>query len=123
MNATRLPVLGSRNRMSWERLPRRFWIPTTTVHHERCLILGFGVEVEHIHQIADSRRIDRDVRIAVSCHRVWQGVPSSRADRRQSPVRLNELENRDVVRVTMRDMASGAERRNDYHRNPRAIAK
>lgn len=37
----------------------------------RCLILGFGVEVEHIHHVAQSRGVDGNIRIPFRCERIW----------------------------------------------------
>ena len=63
-----------------------------------------GSELEHIHHVADRRRIRRDVRVLARL-RVRQIVATAAADRRQSPIRLNELQRRDMVRMGVVDMA------------------
>lgn len=57
------------------------------------VILIVAVEVEHVHQIADRRRVARHVRIVAARDRVGQVVAAPRGDRTDLPVGLDELEN------------------------------
>ena len=79
-------------------------------------------EVEQILQIADCRPVCRNVRIG-SGNGVRQIVAAARGERRHVPVRLDEFQDRDVVRVGVRDVPAGAVGRDDDHGNARAVAK
>jgi hypothetical protein len=68
-----------------------------------------GSELEHIHDVADRRRIRRDVRVLARL-RVRQIVATAAGDRRQSPIRLDELQRRDVVGMGVVDRGRLASR-------------
>src|SRR5215469_9277032 len=75
----------------------------STEHPRRCE--SVDAEVEQIHQITDSRAVSRDVRIARRRYRVMHVVAAAAADCRQAPVLFDELQDRDVVCVGVRDVA------------------
>src|SRR5580692_13156040 len=82
-----------------------------------------AIKVEQIKQVADRRRILRHVRIVIIHPRIWQIVSAASADCRQVPVPLDELQNRNVVRVVVRNVARLGERRNHDQRNARPVSK
>src|SRR5580692_12176735 len=82
-----------------------------------------AVKVEQIKQVADRRRILRQVRIVVIHTWIWQIVSAASADCRQVPVPFDELQNRNVVRVVVRNVARLGERRNHDQRNARPVSE
>src|SRR5215468_5546198 len=64
-----------------------------------------AAKVEQIHQIADGRTVQWNVGMVAPGVGVREVVAAAVCQRRQSPVGLDELQNRDVVGVSMRDVA------------------
>ena len=67
-------------------------------------------------------RIDRNIR-ARPGDGVGQIVPAPRGDRGEAPVRFDELERRDMIRIGVRDVAARAEWRHHDQRYAGAVAK
>ena len=72
------------------------------------LPLGTVVEVEHVEQISNRRRVDRGVRVAGRRDRIRQVVTAPVRQRVQMPVALDELEHRCVVAIAVNDLAASA---------------
>src|SRR5260221_6381899 len=58
-------------------------------------------------KVADSRRVLGNIRIVVRCFRVWQIIASTVRELRQVPVSFDELHDRGVIGILMRDMSTG----------------
>src|ERR1700731_557025 len=56
-------------------------------------------------------------------HGVGQIVPAPGGDRAEAPVRFDELERRDMIRVSVRDVTALAEWRHDDQGNAGAVAE
>src|ERR1039458_5015922 len=83
-----------------------------------------ALEIEQVEQVAESRTVDRRVLADLSViFWIREVVTAAIRQRRDSPVPFNELEDRDVIGVVVRNATSVGERRNHEQRNPRAIAK
>ena len=67
-------------------------------------------EVEYAEQIADRRAVDRHIRVVLLLNRVREIVAATTGDWRQSPVALDELQDRDVVIVGVIDFSTDGER-------------
>jgi len=68
------------------------------------------LEVEHIEQIADRRHVGWDIGIAGGHDRVRQIVTAAAGERLQSPISLDEFQDRSVVAVAVRHPATTGER-------------
>ncbi len=79
--------------------------------------------MEHVEQIAQRRTVKRNVRIAFRRNRVWKIVPAANRQRSQTPIPLDELQDRDMVPISVVDVAALGEVRNDDERNAWPIAK
>src|SRR5580698_928859 len=67
-----------------------------------------GRELEEVEQIIERRRINGRIR-ALELHRVREVVPAAVRDGGQVPVALDELDDRDMVRVLVGDVSLGAQ--------------
>src|SRR5262249_52374026 len=84
------------------------------------VVFVFSFELEHVKQVADGRRIYRSVSIlAVRLYRVRHVVAAAAADRRQVPVPFDELQNRNMVCIAVRNAALLRVGRNHQQRNAR----
>ena len=79
-------------------------------------------ETKHVRQIADSWLVARHIERR-TCGRVWQIVATVAGDWRQSPVLLNELQNGNVVVVSVVHLSAFGERRDGDERKTRAVAE
>src|SRR6516164_2314185 len=86
------------------------------------VVLVFSFELEQVKQVADGRRIQRSVSI-FPLYRVRQVVAATAADRRQVPVPFDELQDRSMVCVFVRNVARPGVGRNHDHRNARPVAE
>lgn len=81
-------------------------------------------EVEQVKKVANGRpvcwNISADHRVV---RRVWQVIAAAAGDRRQAPVVFDELQNRNMVRIVVGNVAWPGVRRNHNQRNARAIAE
>src|SRR5215469_14225731 len=84
------------------------------------VVLVFSFELEQVKQVADGRRIHRGVSI-LPLYRVRQVVAAAAADRRQVPVPFDELQDRNMVCVFVRNVARPGVGRNHDHRNARPV--
>jgi hypothetical protein len=74
------------------------------------VIAGVVSEVEQIKEVADGRGIERHIRVAFLGDGVREIIAAAMGERLQIPIPLDELENRDVVGVSVADVAAPAER-------------
>src|SRR5262245_29557336 len=68
------------------------------------------IEVEHIEQVTDRRHVGRDIGIVGGHDRVRQIVAAAAGERIQSPISLDEFQDRSVVAVAVSDPAATGER-------------
>ena len=80
-------------------------------------------KLEFTRKIANSWAIGRDIRIGFLLDRVRQVVAAASGDRRQAPVLLDELHERDVIAVLMRDVTALGVLRDDDQGNACTIAE
>src|SRR6266481_403934 len=81
-------------------------------------------EVKQVKKVANGRAVDWGIvadRIVVP--RVWQVIAAAAGDRRQAPVAFDELQNRNMVRIVVGNVARVGVRRNHSQRNARAVAE
>lgn len=81
------------------------------------------IEMEHIEQITERGAVQWNIRIIVIHNRVGEVVPAPMSQRLQSPVPLDELEDGNMISVSVIDVAASGKRRDDDERNARSIAK
>jgi uncharacterized DUF497 family protein len=63
-------------------------------------------KIEEVKEVADGRAVERHVGAdEVQRERIGEVVAAALGNRRQIPVALDELENRDVIRIAMRNMS------------------
>ena len=67
-------------------------------------------EVEQIEEIADGRGIEWHIRVVSLGYGVREIIAAAMGERLQIPIPLDELENRDVVGVSVADVATTGER-------------
>src|ERR1700679_132015 len=84
-------------------------------------------EVEEVEQIVQRRRVQRRIGPR-QLYRIREVIPAAVRYRLHAPVALDEFENRDMVRVLVRDVPVMAQRqvlriRHDDQRNTRAVAE
>src|SRR5580693_6534025 len=84
-------------------------------------VLPVVTEAEQVKEVADCRRIVRYIRVGGTHFRVGEIVPAAGGHGTDVPVPLDELENGNVIRIVVRDVAGSGIRRNDKQRNARAI--
>src|SRR6516165_9024310 len=81
-------------------------------------------KVEQVKKVANGRGVgwgivaDRSV-----VRRVWQVIAAAAGNRRQAPVVFDELQNRNMVRIVVGNVARVGVRRNHNQRNARAVAE
>ena len=63
------------------------------------------LELEQIEQVADSWRIHRHILLPHSRSRIEKVIATPAADRGQAPIAFDELQNRNVVSIGVRDIA------------------
>src|SRR5712691_9147037 len=80
-------------------------------------------EIEQVHHVADGWAVQRNIWVAATGNRVREVVTAARGHWRQPPVRFDELQNRNVVGVLMRDVSSSGVRRHYDGGNPGAVTK
>src|SRR6202789_3266846 len=84
-------------------------------------------KVEEVEQVVQCRRVQRRIGPR-QLYRVREVIPTAVRHRLQAPVALDELENRDMVRVLVRDESPMAQRqvlriRHDDERDACAVAE
>ena len=81
-------------------------------------------EVKQVKKVANGRGVGwgivADRRVV---RRVWQVIAAAAGDRRQAPVVFDELQNRNMVRIVVGNVARVGVRRNHNQRNARAVAE
>src|SRR5216684_3397288 len=82
-----------------------------------------GVEVEHIHQIANRGRVGRDIWIARRSGRIRKIVTAAARQWSESPVVLDELQNRNMIVVGVHYLPMLRVVRDHDKGNPRSITK
>src|SRR5271155_2916692 len=80
-------------------------------------------EVEHLEQISDRRAVAGYVWIVAIRDRISQVVAAARGHRRQHPITLDKLQNRNVVIIRMDYPAAGRERGNNDKWDARSITE
>jgi len=80
-------------------------------------------KVEHVEEISDCGHVSRNVRIAVVHRGIRKVVAAPSAERAEAPVALDELHERRMFRVAVRDVAARREWRNGDHRDTRTSAE
>ena len=68
-------------------------------------LIAMLAEAEEVKQVAKRRRIPRNIWIPIFNKRIGEVVAAAIADRWQIPVALDELEDGNVVRILMRNVA------------------
>src|SRR6202162_4844776 len=86
-------------------------------------ILTTASELEQVHQIADGGRVQRHVGIALGGDWVGQMIAAAIAHRSQVPIGFDELQDRSMICVSMRDVACRGEGRNHQSWNSGAVAE
>src|ERR1700679_2510109 len=89
------------------------WLLVVEVNCDMDSLLFRARESEVVHQIPDCRAIGGHIRIARLLHRVRQVVSAAPADRRQAPVLLDELLDRNMVAILVRYVSAFGVLRND----------
>src|ERR1700688_948602 len=67
-------------------------------------------ESEQVHQVADSRTVQRRIGIGFGGDWVGEIITAASGHRRQMPVGFDELQNRDVIGIGVRDVTGRGER-------------
>src|ERR1700730_17223540 len=80
-------------------------------------------KVEQIHQVADRWAIQWNVGVLRAGYGIGKIVPAAGCQRSQSPVGLDELQDRSMVCVGVRDMPGPGVRRNHQRGYPGAVTK
>src|SRR5277367_2834217 len=87
-------------------------------------LLSRLVKVEQVKQVADRRAVEWHVRAdKVQRERVGEVIAAALRNRRQIPVALDELEDRNVIRVIVRDVSRLQVRAHNQEENARAVAE
>ena len=81
------------------------------------------VEVEHVEEIANGWHVPWNLGVRILHYWIGQVVTAAAGQRLQIPVALDELQDRDVIRVSVVDVAAFGEGRNYYQRDARSIAE
>src|SRR6266852_1013917 len=106
--------------------PPQSQITTYTCSLWRSLGVGLSdrmVEVERIEQVVERRAVGRHIRIVLRDFRVGKIVTAAGRQRLELPVALDELQDRNVVAITVMDLSAGRIRRENQQRNTRPIAE
>src|ERR1700683_604062 len=82
-----------------------------------------GREVERVKQVIKSRAVRWNVGVVGGGDRIREVVAAAVGQRRQSPVALDELDDRNVIRIRVANVSTHRIRRNDQQGNARAITK
>src|SRR5258707_15176786 len=104
---------------------RRSGGPGGSDHPLRPRRLPFSVltKGEQVHQVPDGWTIQRNVGVVLADDRIREIVPAASRQRSKFPIGLDELQDRSVVGVGVRDM-SGLGMRRDHQRGyPGTVAK
>ena len=64
------------------------------------------IEIEHVEQVADRRHVDGDVVVVITHARVRQVVAAAVAQLAEMSVAFDELHERGILAVDVRDMAA-----------------
>src|SRR5258708_15567105 len=80
-------------------------------------------KAEQVHQIADRWTIQRNVRVALAGYGIGEIVPAAGSQRSQSPVGFDELQDRSVVSVGVRDVPGVGVLGNHERGYPGAVTK
>jgi hypothetical protein len=80
-------------------------------------------EGEQVSQVSDRGSVERDIGVREGRDRIRKIISAPRGHRRQAPVVFDELENRDVVGISVRDVPMLGPRRDHHQRDPREWAK
>src|SRR6202035_2505211 len=81
------------------------------------------IEREQVEQVGDRRAVQRNVGAVRQSDRVWHVVAAAMRDRLQAPIALDELDDRDVIGIGMRDVARDQIRRDHDQRDTGAVAE
>src|ERR1019366_1159785 len=92
-----------------ESLPRMTWV--------------LALKVEQRHQVADGGTVGREIGGTGDAFRIGKIVAAVRRQRLQSPVFLNEFQQRGVVAISVVHVPGLGERRDYDERNARTIAE
>src|ERR1039457_5043260 len=92
-----------------ESLPRMTWV--------------LALKVEQGHQVADGGTVGREIGGTGDAFRIGEIVAAVRRQRLQSPVLLNEFQQRGVVAISVVHVPRLGERRDYAKRNARTIAE
>src|SRR5580704_6028009 len=87
------------------------------------LLLLIVREVEQVKQIADGRAVHLNVRTARRRYRVREVVAAAVGHSLQAPVALDELQDRNVIRIIVRNVARLRVRRYYEENNTRAVTE
>ena len=82
-----------------------------------------AVEIEHIHQIANRRRVGWDIRIGSRRDWIRKIVTAAAGQRSKSPVALDELQDRNMIIVSVDYLAVLCLLRNHEEWDARSVAK
>jgi len=80
-------------------------------------------ELEHVEQIAEGWAIERHVGIIWVRNRIREIIAAPRRQGLQVPIALDELQNRDVIRIRVVHMPALGKRRDDNQRDARTVAE
>src|SRR5215813_13909867 len=79
--------------------------------------------MKQVEQVSNGRAVDRNIRISLLLNWIGEIVPATRSQRTQSPIPLDELQDRDVVGVSVVDVATLGEVRYNNQWNPWSVAE
>ncbi len=80
-------------------------------------------EAEKFEQVANRRAVQRNVRIACAGHRVREIVAAAVGHPAQPKIALDELQNRDVIRIVVSDVPAGRIGGHHDQWNARSVAE
>src|SRR5229473_8155536 len=80
-------------------------------------------EGEQVRQVSDRGSVKRDIGVREGRDRIRKIISAPRRHRRQAPVIFDELENRDMIGVGVRDVSRFGPWRDHYQRDSRAVSE
>ena len=81
------------------------------------------MEVEHVEQIVQSRRVQRHIRIVLCRLRVGIIITTTSRQRAEMPVPLDEFRDRNVIAITVVDVTTERKGRHDDQRDSRTVTE
>src|SRR5215510_8599090 len=82
-----------------------------------------AIEIEHLEQISDGGAVAGHIGIVLMRDRVGEVIAAARRERPETPIALDELQDRDMVIVGVHHAAAAREGRDHDERDTRAVAE